>query len=61
MSQSGDMILLAVIDQQKRRAISNLGKGASRMYQCLHCEINEPLESRQQNHEVNLAEVAIKV
>lgn len=61
MSQSGDMILLAVIDQQKRRAISNLGKGASHMYQCLHRAIKELLESRLQNHEVNLAGVATKV
>ena len=31
------------------------------MSQCLHCEINELLESRLQNQEVNLAEVAAKV
>ena len=42
-------------------AITDSGKGASRMSQCLHCEINELLESRLQNREVNLAEVAAKV
>ena len=31
------------------------------MSECLHCEINELLESRLQNQEVNLAEVAAKV
>ena len=31
------------------------------MSECLHCEINEMLESRLQGQEVNLAEVAAKV
>jgi hypothetical protein len=31
------------------------------MSECLHCEINELLESRLQGQEVNLAEVAAKV
>jgi hypothetical protein len=31
------------------------------MSECLHCEINELLESRLQGQEVNLAEVATKV
>jgi hypothetical protein len=31
------------------------------MSECLHCEINEMLESRLQGQEVNLAEVAGKV
>jgi hypothetical protein len=31
------------------------------MSECLHCDINEMLESRLQNKEVNLAEVAAKV
>jgi hypothetical protein len=31
------------------------------MSECLHCEINEMLESRLQDQEVNLAEVAAKV
>jgi hypothetical protein len=31
------------------------------MPECLHCEINELLESRLQDQEVNLAEVAAKV
>jgi hypothetical protein len=31
------------------------------MSDCLHCEINELLESRLQGQEVNLAEVAAKV
>lgn len=31
------------------------------MFECLHCEINELLESRLQGPEFNLAEVAAKV
>ena len=31
------------------------------MPECLHCEVNELLESRLQGQEVNLAEVAAKV
>jgi hypothetical protein len=31
------------------------------MSECLHCEINELLESRLQGQEVNLAEVAAKI
>ena len=31
------------------------------MSECLHCEINELLESRLQGQEINLAEVAAKV
>lgn len=37
------------------------GKGASPMSECLHCEINELLESRLQGQEDNLAEIAAKI
>jgi len=31
------------------------------MSDCIHCDIHELLESRLQNQEVNLAEIAVKV
>ena len=35
--------------------------GASQMSDCLHCDIHELLESRLQDQEANLAEIAAKV
>jgi hypothetical protein len=49
------------LNQPQRQRNIRLDKGVSDMSDCLHCDIHELLESRLQDKETNLEEIAAKV